>query len=593
MRRRAALFGLLLGALGCHANTALVEVAISNIPLDARKLLLSVRLGGDVADQLSPVDLPAGAGQSFQTLALRLPTTEGLPQSLVVGAGVVNAADCPLSAGLAQSTYEQRAMMMQLALQPQPQPTPRATGCTLQQPFVFGVTPGRASTTGGTPVSIHGWGFDQKARVYFDTTLPVDAPTWSSPNELTGHVPRAPGRYGYTPVRVENPDDSYADNASTFAYYSAPDQLQLIDQDCVAAPGGGSAHWLFAVGPFLKGSAAPGLLRIDQESGRTEVFAAPIDGKTAAAVSVQDLGVTPLAAAVSTPDPGAPVDLVLTTNGDGGILLFANHGAASPFLPGLVSRTFVDLAPAAATSVQRSAAAAADLAVADSVFDEVNILFRQTDGGFQRRDRISLPVPREPVSVLAADVNGDQQADLVVGHRSENLISLLVQGPTGRAAPWAGPFMPLSVPGPYHSLTVGDVDGNGTADLIFATDQTSKGATTSTLYVYYLDPGNAPASSGSAMIDGLPQITSLLGVDLDGNGTSEIAVGFAQSASLQVYARVAGGPLTAVTGIVATATNVQPVTTLLPLFQDLYHRVHLVAANAATGAVACWKNTSL
>jgi hypothetical protein len=48
-----------------------------------------------------------------------------------------------------------------------------------------------------------------------------------------------------------------------------------------------------------------------------------------------------------------------------------------------------------------------------------------------------------------------------------------------------------------------------------------------------------------------------------------------------------------VTGIVATATNVQPVTTLLPLFQDLYHRVHLVAANAATGAVACWKNTSL
>lgn len=585
MKRFLALVGALT-LVHCHPNTAFVEVSVANIPSGAARLLLSVRLLYEIAAPISPLNIPADDGLKVATLGLRLPTTTGFDeQPLVVGAGIVDQNDCPLAVGLTQAPYRNLDSKLTIELAPTPSQAPRA--CSLLQPVIFGVTPRSGPSSGHTFMSLHGWAFDEQASVTING-LPVSTPRWESSNEMSVYTPAALGVYGPVPIQVANRDNSSVENRNLFSYYASVIALtgHLSAEKTTPGP------WLFALGSVSGGSAGPELVRVSGQTGDVEILGNLASRDPAQKETPVSLRVTPSAVALTSAG-AAKSDLIYTTSGDGGVVRFRNQSGQAgvpPFSAQAMSRTFVGLSASAAASVQFAGSGSADLVIADQIFDEINVLYRQSDGSFARKARASYSVDREPIALLTADVNGDQRPDLVIGHRNRNTVTALVQsiGVTPSAQPLQGFQIPL--PTAYAALATGDLDGDGSADLIYAENAAGQ----STLHIVYLKPGGAGqpspsrAPSGQTELTGLAPITSLLGVDLNGDGSAEIIAATA-TPELLVFTRDASGSLVAVTTVSAPT---HPVTTLLPVANGALRLTDILGVDAASGAVTYWKNTS-
>jgi len=576
------LAALVLAGVGCHPDTAFVEVSVTNVPKGAAKLLLSVRLVYEIAAQISPLLFPATELQTA-TLGLRLPTNTGYDeQSLVVGAGVVDGMDCPLSFGLSQASYRNADSKLTIELSPAP-PTKRLP-CSLLQPLIFGVTPGRGASSGNTLLSLHGWAFDERASVTI-AGLPAVVQRWNSSNELTVYSPEALGVYGPVPVQLANRDNSAVENRNAFSYYASV--IRVAGHLAVSKTTPGS--FLFALGAVATAGAGSDLVRANAQTGRAEMFADLSTRDPALPGEPLDLQVAPSAIALTAASPAARSDLVFTTNGDGGVVLFANQQRSPAFSAQQVSRTFVGLAPSAVASVQLASGRSPDLVIADRAFDEVNVLYRQPDGAFSRKARTSYSVDREPVTVLAADVTGDGRTDLVIGHRNRGAVTALAQMAGTLSPQLAG--ISISLKSAYDTLGAGDIDGDGRAELVYA--ETVAGQ--SSLHVVYLNPGSSGRATpdlvadDQAAVSGLPPITSLLVLDLNGDGRAEIIAATA-APELRVYARDDGGGLSPVSGIAAPE---HPITVLSALPSSAERLTDFWGADSVSGAVTYWKNTSL
>ena len=128
-------------------------------------------------------------------------------------------------------------------------------------------------------------------------------------------------------------------------------------------------------------------------------------------------------------------------------------------------------------------------------------------------------VESDPTFIAAADLNGDGYADVVTqGPVTNSGVSLAIL--YGQADGSLAPPQYLSGITPY-SLAIGDVDGNGTADLVtLMSDNSSQ----TTLNIFLGDGhGNFQPASGPQSFNGIypgrPQI-----VDLDGDGKPDVVV---------------------------------------------------------------------
>ncbi|HRI52894.1 MAG TPA: FG-GAP-like repeat-containing protein [Pseudomonadota bacterium] len=578
MRRMVPLL-VALALAGCHPDTAFIEVFLPNVPKGAAKLLLSVRLFYEIAAPISPLLFPVGELQTA-TLGLRLPTTAGYDgQSLVVGVGVVDETDCPLSIGLGQTLYRNVDSRLTVELVPAP-PTKRLP-CSLLQPLIFGVTPARGPSSGHTLLSIHGWAFDEQAAVTVGG-LPATAPDWKSSNQLTAFSPEALGIYGPVPVQLTNRDNSSFESRSLFSYYAS--QIRLAGHRAVSQTTPGS--FLFALGAVATAGAGNDLVRVNAQNGRAEVFADLPTRNPVLPGEPLNLQVAPSAIALIANNPAGRSDLVFTTSGDGGIVLFPNQQRSPAFTSQQVSRTFVGLAPSAAASVQLVSGRSPDLVITDRAFDEVNVLYRQPDGTFSRKARTSYSVDREPVAVLAADVTGDGRTDLIIGHRNRGAVTALVQPAAIPGSPLEGTSIQLQ--SPYDTLSAGDIDGDGRAELVYT--ETSAGQ--STIHVAYLKAGRSRPeliADDQPVLAGLPPITSLLVLDLNGDGRAEIIAATA-TPELLVYARDDSGVFSPVSGIAAPE---HPITVLSALPSSADRLTDFWGADSVSGTVTYWKNTSL
>ena len=150
----------------------------------------------------------------------------------------------------------------------------------------------------------------------------------------------------------------------------------------------------------------------------------------------------------------------------------------------------------------------------------------------------TIPVGAMPVDVAAGDLDGDGKLDLVSADARGRTISIRLQ----RAGDWVpGAGAPLTLPLEPHIVALGDLDRDGDLDL-FATAHDSDG-----VFAWLGDgsgrfapaPGSPMAAFGSAR----PHNHGLAVGDLDGDGDADVVVADQDARAAGVLLAVDGGRL--------------------------------------------------
>ncbi len=170
-----------------------------------------------------------------------------------------------------------------------------------------------------------------------------------------------------------------------------------------------------------------------------------------------------------------------------------------------------------------------DLAIPNSVSNDVTILLGDGMGGFTVASGSPFVVGNTPSSIAVGDFNGDGKPDLAIA--TTNDVSVLLGNGNGGFTPALGsPFAMGSLP---SSIAVGDMNGDGKADLIivsaFANILTvmlgdgSVGFTVPTM-MGRLSTGRAPVSAAIGDFNGDGKADLALANELDNNVT--VLLGF-------------------------------------------------------------------
>jgi hypothetical protein len=141
-------------------------------------------------------------------------------------------------------------------------------------------------------------------------------------------------------------------------------------------------------------------------------------------------------------------------------------------------------------------------------------------GGFKDLVGSALPVSAGPRLRTLADVNGDQQLDLVLSHGDSDLLSVLLNEGNGLFTP--APSSPLKLGLPVFAVVVADANQDKQADLLAAAVDASASSSGSRIVVLLGDgKGFAPAP-GSPFLAG-PGAYNLTTGDVNEDGKLDIA----------------------------------------------------------------------
>lgn len=160
-----------------------------------------------------------------------------------------------------------------------------------------------------------------------------------------------------------------------------------------------------------------------------------------------------------------------------------------------------------------------DLVVTNYFSNTVSVLRNNGDGTFAAA--VSFAVGSEPISVTVGDLDGDGDRDLAVANNGSTTVSVLRNHGDGTFAP-AVDFAAGAAP---RSVTVGDLNGDGDRDLVVAN---SRSDTVSVLQ----NNGDGTFASMDFAVGDTPHSVTV--GDLDGDGDLDLAVAnlFANSVSV-------------------------------------------------------------
>jgi hypothetical protein len=160
-----------------------------------------------------------------------------------------------------------------------------------------------------------------------------------------------------------------------------------------------------------------------------------------------------------------------------------------------------------------------DLAVVNQGSNTVSVLLGNGNGTFQ--PKTDYATGTTPMGIAVGDFNGDGKADLVVANRGSNNLSILLGNGDGTFQPkidialstTAAPLTPVSV-------TVGDFNGDGKADLAVATHNTSQDMVT-----LLMGNGNGTFQPPVSTVTDTAPFSAGITIGLAGGGPSSIVSG--------------------------------------------------------------------
>jgi 6-phosphogluconolactonase (cycloisomerase 2 family) len=260
-----------------------------------------------------------------------------------------------------------------------------------------------------------------------------------------------------------------------------------------------------------------------------------IFGATAATVTAATA--TQLTVTVPTGATFAPITVLNTTTG---LLAYSKTNFTPTFTPSKGSITTADFQakvdfatgsnPFSVSIGDLDGDGKADLAVANVSGSSVSV-FRNTGsaGTISYAAKVDFTTGLFPYSVSIGDLDGDGKADLAVANYGSNTVSVIRNTGSAGTISYAAKVDFATGSGP-RSVSIGDLDGDGKADLAIA-NQTS-----STVSVFR-NTGSAGTISYAAKVDfttgSLPVSVSI--GDLDGDGKADLAVANASSNTVSVF----------------------------------------------------------
>ena len=177
-----------------------------------------------------------------------------------------------------------------------------------------------------------------------------------------------------------------------------------------------------------------------------------------------------------------------------------------------------------------------DLAVGNQRSNDVTVLLGDGTGSFAPAPGSPVRAGTGPVSVTAADLNGDGNADLAVANGSSNDVSILLGAGGGRFS--EAPGSPLSVGESPQDIAVADLSGDGMADL--AVPFLRSGWRVAVL----LGDGAgrfAPAPGSPAAVGGSSGSARIAVADVNSDGRQDLAVARTESRVLSILLGDGGG----------------------------------------------------
>ena len=177
-----------------------------------------------------------------------------------------------------------------------------------------------------------------------------------------------------------------------------------------------------------------------------------------------------------------------------------------------------------------------DVITANTENHTITLIPNVPAGVFALGSPLHLPTGQLPIAIATGDLDKDGRVDIVVANHDSDSITIFRQVFSPFPAPTM-PFQAVELPvgdGP-HNVVIGDVDGDGRADIIVANFQTR---TMAVLRNLSTGPGISAASFAPAVH--FPRGGNCLAFgDLDGDGQSDIVIGNWRTQTISVFRNVA------------------------------------------------------
>ncbi|MBK9715160.1 MAG: VCBS repeat-containing protein [Kouleothrix sp.] len=377
------------------------------------------------------------------------------------------------------------------------------------------------------------------------------------------------------------------------------------------APGAGAPSFA-ARAPFGTGASPHAVALADLDGdGKLDLISANGDASTLSVLrntTAPGAGAPSFAAKIDIPAGSAPAALVAADfNADGrpdlavasarvsgsvGVLLNTTPpGAGAPSFAALVAFS-VGSSPVSIAAADVNGDGKTDLATANYSSADASVLLNTTPAGAASPTfggAASLPAGSGPQDVAAGDLDGDGKPDLAITNQIGGSISVLrnTTAAGAGAASFAGQIV-LAVGGGVQGATIGDLDGDGKPDLIVANQIDDN--------VGVLRNTSAPGAPGFA---GLTSFAagdgpwSVVARDLNADGKIDLAAADTDGNSVSVLLNITapGAPSPALATLATFATGTNPIGVAAgDLNQD--GRTDLAVANNTASSVSVLLNTT-